>query len=335
LSKDRRVAAFSSAHRRRYGGGIALALALAAASGACRSHGGTTPVDAGAMRAAPSAAPSGSTPAAAVEVDAGPMASGIPLPAASVEAELNPRHVPAYSGPTGSIEGVVHVSGDQAPKQDVTVPFQCGEAYGTYGKAFREGNGRTLGDVLVAVTDYDGLVAARGDVSPVTIRGCAYDKRTLALEFGQRIEVRNADATQFFLPTLLGAEMPAQIVAVPRGDAVKLYPLRVGHYVLADGMNRTWMYADVFVLKYTTHAVTGLDGHFRIDGIPVGKAKVSAYLPAIDVALHPDVGVENPTVDRKVEIKAGQATTVDFVIPYKVPKHPVEKQKRPEGPVIR
>jgi hypothetical protein len=233
------------------------------------------------------------------------------------------------------VEGVVRVSGDPPPKKPLDIPFACGEAYATYGKAFREGNGRTLGDVLVAVTEYEGFVPPATDAVPVTIHGCAFDKRMLALTYGQRIEVQNSDAAQFFLPTLLGSEMPAQIVAVPRGDPVKLYPLKVGHYVLADGMNRDWMYADVFVLRYATHAVTGLDGHFRIAGIPVGKAKVSAYLPAADVVLHPEVGIQNPTVERQVEIKADQPTVINFVIPYKAPKRAPEKPARPEGPIIR
>jgi hypothetical protein len=263
------------------------------------------------------------------------MAKGVPLPAAVVEEALNPHQAPAYSGPTGSVEGVVHVSGDQAPKRALDIPFACGEAYATYGKAFREGNGRTLADVLVAVTAYDGYIPPRGEVAPVTIHGCAFDKRTIVLEYGQHIEVSNLDTSQYFLPTLLGAEHPAQIVAVPRGDAVRLYPLRVGHYVLADGMDRTWMYADVFVLKYATHAVTGLDGHFRVSGLPVGKAKVSAYLPAIDAALHPDFGIANPTVEREVEIKADKPTIVDFVLPYKTPKKHEEKPKPADTPIIR
>jgi hypothetical protein len=321
------------------GAGFAIAAVVAIAAG-CRSPAGNAAAHADAQASTTIATPGSSGSAASIPPpaptdDAGPMATGIPVPAASVESTINPRHVPAYTGPTGTIEGVVRAGGDPPPKKLLEIPFACGEAYGTYGKAFREGNGRTLGDALVAVTEYEAFVPPSADAVPVRIRGCAFDTRTLALTYGQRIEVQNADATQFFLPALLGAEMPAQIVAVPRGDPVKLYPLKVGHYVLADGMNRTWMYADVFVLRYATHAVTGLDGHFRIAGIPVGKVKVSAYLPAIDRVLHPDVGVDNPTAERQVEVKAGQSTVVDFVIPYKAPKRAAEKPARPEGPIIR
>jgi hypothetical protein len=96
--------------------------------------------------------------------------------------------------------------------------------------------------------------------------------------------------------------------------------MEVGHYALIDGMGKKWMFADVFVLRYATHAVTELDGHFRISGIPVGKVKVSAYLPLLDAQLHPEAGIPQPSVDRDIEIKDGETTQVDFVVPYKAPK---------------
>src|SRR5580693_3270897 len=37
------------------------------------------------------------------------------LPAASVQAFVNPAHLPVYQGPTGSIEGTVTVTGDPSP----------------------------------------------------------------------------------------------------------------------------------------------------------------------------------------------------------------------------
>jgi hypothetical protein len=70
--------------------------------------------------------------------------------------------------------------------------------------------------------------------------------------------------------------------------------------------------------------VTGTDGHYRIDGIPAGKAKVSAYLPAI-----------RKTVDRKIVVKAGEATKVDLVIPFKPAKEPVPKPAGPNEVVIQ
>jgi hypothetical protein len=183
-----------------------------------------------------------------------------------------------------------------------------------YGKLFREGPGRTVADALVGVTEYDGFIPARTDVHPVAIRGCAYDTRTISLMYGQRIEVKNYDAREPYLPDLMGAKLPAKLLALPRGEAVRLYPLEVGQYLLAELMGKTWMKADVFVVRFSTHAVTGLDGRYRIDGLPAGNVKVSALLPAI-----------GKTVDRKVAVKAGETTKVDFVLPFKAGKEPQPK----------
>ena len=55
------------------------------------------------------------------------------------------------------------------------------------------------------------------------------------------------------------------------------------------------MVADVYVLKFATHAVTGLDGRYEIKGIPVGKVKVNADLPVL-----------RKTDEKDLEIKEGR-----------------------------
>jgi len=267
--------------------------------------------------------------------DSGPPASDIPVPLSKVESILNPEHLPPYKGPTAVLEGIVTVSGDQAPKRELDIPFKCGEAYGTYGKAFREGTGRTLADVMIAVTRYQGFVPAAGDLDAVKIHGCAYERRTLVLTYGQHIEVFNTDAKESYLPTLIGAHLPAQMGAMPRGDSVKLYPSEVGHYVLSEDAGHPWMYADVFVVPFPTHAVTGLDGRYRIDDIPPDKVKVSMYAPMIDAQLHADFGIDSVTQEREIELKAGETTKADFVLPYKTPK-PRPKPKEDKGrPIVK
>jgi len=307
--------------------------------GACKSRSSASaPSDGGTRILVASGSEGGIplVPVVRVTPDAGPLASAIPVPAARVDEAINPKKLPPYAGPTGVVEGLVRVSGDRPPKREVSIPFECGEAYGTYERAFREGEGRALADVLVAVTGYDAFVPAATPVQRVKIHGCAFDRRTIAMMYGQRLEVANTDPQQSFLPTLLGVDLPAQIVAMPRGDPVRLYPTEVGHYALADGMKRTWMYADVFVMRYPTHAVTGLDGRYRVEGIPAGKIKVSAYLPVIDRDLHPDVGIAQPSTEREVEVKAGETTQVDFVLPYKQPKPAKPKpSSAPPTPTIR
>jgi hypothetical protein len=303
--------------------------------GACKGRAApsTSPADAG-VSPIGWQRPDGAAPI--VLVDSGPPASGIPVPASKVESAVNPGHLPPYAGPTGVIEGLVTISGDPAPKEVLDIPFACGEAYATYGKAYREGTGRALADALIAVTRYEGYVPAAGDVVPIKIRGCAYERRTLDVTFGQHIEVTNADPKESYLPTLLGAMMPAQMAAMPGGDPVKLYPTQVGHYALSDDAHHKWMYADVFVVPFSTHAVTGLDGRYRIAGIPAGKpVRISMYAPTIDMQLHPDHGIASVTQERDVEVKPGETVQVDFTLAYKTPKPRPKPKEDPNRPIIK
>jgi hypothetical protein len=310
---------------------------LATLVGGCKSRPAASSgaQDGGAEGAASAGFPFEGGTIARIFVDAGPAASGIPVAASKVEARLNPSHLPPYKGPTATLEGVVTASGDPPPKRDVTIPFACAEAYATYGKAFREGTGRTLADVMVTVTEYKDFVPAASDAQAIKIHGCAYDRRTVVMTYGQHLEVFNTGPKESFLPTLLGANMPAQMAALPHGDAVKLYPGEVGHYLLSDDAKHDWMSADVFVVPYSTHAVTGLDGHYRIEGIPPGKVKISMYAPAIDVHLHGDFGIASVTQEREIELKPDETTKVDFVLPYKTPKPRPKPKPEADRPIVK
>jgi hypothetical protein len=251
-------------------------------------------------------------------MDAGPLAKAVPVPAASIEAALNPSGLPVYAGPVGTVEGVVKVRGPKAPEVRVEAKPECVDAKSFYGRLFREGEGRTLADALVAVTGYNGYLPTRGDVAAVSIVGCSYDRRTYGVTYGQRLEVHNQNGRLTFVPDLVGAEMPAQMVAMPRGDAVLLYPPKPGYYELRDQMARAYMTAGVYVLKFPTHAVTGTDGRFRITGVPVGTVKLSA--------LHPALG---DPVERPLDVKEGQTTTAELELVYRPKPAEAPRQDRP------
>lgn len=236
---------------------------------------------------------------------------------------MNPRGEPPYSGPTGVVAGTVSVKGDEPP--DVPLlgqpPRGCEGARAEFGKLFREGMMRSLADALVTVTGYSGYVPAPGPVVEVGAKACSWGSRTLAVTFGQRFEVKSLDGVTYF-PKLVGSGQTAVLAAIPGGDAIKIYPDRpAAHFHLID-FGKEFMKADVFVLKYATFDVTGLDGKFRIDRVPVGEVEVAAVLPATF-----------QTAKKKVRVVAGSETAVELEIPFDAAEH-AKKQTPPPRPTV-
>jgi hypothetical protein len=238
--------------------------------------------------------------------------SALAIPSASVAAVVNPDGLPAYQGPTGSVEGTVLVQGPNAPDVPNLDVRTCPAGLDTYGKMFRSGHARDdgprpLADAVVAVTGYTGAyLPAPSDAQRVTIgANCGYRKRTITLTFGQHLEVVN-DTKLPFAPYLMGVFQPAVMIAPPErnGDPVKIYPNRPGHYLLGDQL-QTFVREDLYVLRQPVHTVTDLDGHFRIDGVPVGKLKIGAQHPAIAANLQKDI-----------EIRANVVENAELVLTY-------------------
>lgn len=201
-------------------------------------------------------------------------------PEEEVQKVVNPRKLKPYTGPVGKVRGVVRVAGDESPplpKVLAKMERNCTLSRSMFGTVFREGPGRTLADVLVAVTEYEGYVPAKGTTVEVTGSGCAWHSRTITMTFGQKLSIAGND-NRPYVPEILGQPTPAQLFAIPTAPAVELPARRPGRYKLVDSM-RLYNVSELFVLPYRTVDVTDLDGIFEIDGVPVGKVKVNALLP--------------------------------------------------------
>jgi hypothetical protein len=249
--------------------------------------------------------------------------AGFPVPRASVELVLNPEGFPPYQGPTGSVEGTVSVRGLPAPNVPLNTS-QCPAALDTYGKLFREGkpetrNGpRALADAVVVVTGYAGFyLPDQNDAVKVTITpSCAYPARTIAITYGQRLDISNRSKL-LFAPTIDDSMSVAVMVAPPEenGEPVRLYPGRAGHFALVDRME-PFVHEDLYVFRHPLHAVTDSAGHYRIDGLPVGKLEVGVHHPAVGADAEAPVDVVAGVVQKvdltltfepKLEVKVGDA----------------------------
>jgi hypothetical protein len=115
------------------------------------------------------------------------------------------------------------------------------------------------------------------------------------------------------------------MIAVPKGPPIKLYTTdrSPAHYMLREQLG-SGLVADVFVLNFPTHDVTGLDGRYEIKNIPVGKVRVDAMIPVIsksegkefeivagdntlDITLHFDAAKDLPKSSAAADAGAGDA----------------------------
>lgn len=217
--------------------------------------------------------------------------------AESVEKSLNPQGLPVYSGPVGVVRGIVSVSGDPPPlmpERANKIPESCSRALEFERKLFRQGVDRTLADVLVTVTEYQGYIKPQAESVRTEAKGCAFDAKVTALVYGQRIDVFNRDP-QGYLPRLIGVPTYTLRVAMPGGNPVPVFPPSPGQFLLVDE-TRDYMRSEVYVLNYPTFDVTGLDGAFEISGVPAGDVKVTAYSPALGKLSEQRVRVQSGVV---------------------------------------
>jgi hypothetical protein len=257
------------------------------------SSSGTAPTATGASTGAATGAATGSGPAAPPTG-----AAGMPPPPHATATGPEP-----YEGPTGTITGVITIKGDEPPRTPFKYPAECEGAAGSYGKLFRVGQDGQLADAIVAVTHYDGFVPPKNKSVEVNIKNCQYSQRSIALTDTQYLSIFNRDAIRSYIPHLDGARLPATMVAVPRGPELKIYTRGKGRYWLRDQMKRDFMTAHVFHFPYSTTHVTGLDGRYRIAGIPVGKAKVSVLLPQTTSMLSTQKDIEVKEGDNAVDLE--------------------------------
>jgi hypothetical protein len=235
-----------------------------------------------------------------------------PIPQEVIDREVNPNGLPAYKGPTGSVEGTIYVTGPPAPDVKVEAD-KCPAALDMYGKLFREqtplspGGPRPVADAVVFVVGYSGYYIPEAKPAKlVTISAnCAYPSRSITLTFGQRLEVANKSKYPF-APMIEGDPSPALMMAAPygAGDPIRLYPTRVGHSGMGDLME-PFVREDLFIFRQPLHTTTDTDGHYRLDGLPVGKLVVRTQ--------HVTVGSE---AQAPVDVVAGVVQKVDLTLEY-------------------
>jgi plastocyanin len=219
-----------------------------------------------------------------------------------------------YSGPTGTIAGVVSFEGTPAaPKKiDTTADAACGKANpnlttddtivtdGKLANTFvyiKEGTvegGKKIGDYAWSTPS-----------SPVQLdqRGCHYSPHVLGVQTNQKISITNSDQTQHNIHWIPKTN-PEWNQSQPNGaPAIEKSFARSEVIIPVKCNQHPWMKAYIGVLKTPFYSVSATNGAYEIKGVPPGKYTVVAWREG---------GSEGQTKTMEVTVPASGAGKADF-----------------------
>jgi len=219
-----------------------------------------------------------------------------------------------YSGPTGTIAGVVSYDGaPPAPtKIDTTADAACGKANpnlmtdhtivtdGKLANTFvyiKEGTvegGKKIGDYAWSTP----TTAVQLDQ-----KGCHYNPHVFGVQTNQKISITNSDQTQHNIHWIPKTN-PEWNQSQPNGaPAIEKSFARSEVIIPVKCNQHPWMKAYIGVLKTPFYSVSGTNGAYEIKGVPPGKYTVVAWREG---------GADGTTKTFEVTVPANGAGKADF-----------------------
>lgn len=193
-----------------------------------------------------------------------------------------------YSGPTGTIAGVISFEGTPpaARKIDTTADPVCGQKNPnlmTDDTIVKDGK---LANVFVYVKEGTAETGKKvGDYTwstPTTAvkldqNGCHYNPHVLGVQVNQKISITNSDPTQHNIhPTPKLNQEWNQTQSAGQGPIERTFA-RPEVLIPVKCNQHPWMKAYVGVMRHPFFGVSGEDGAFQIAGVPAGKYTVVAW----------------------------------------------------------
>ncbi len=166
----------------------------------------------------------------------------------------------------------------------------------------------TLGNVFVYVKT--GLAADAkypAPTTPVEIdqNGCTYHPRTLGIQVGQNLDIKNSDPLLHNIKALGKKNRPFNISQPTAGMKTTRTFTAVEVPIPVECNVHGWMHAYIGVLPHPFFASTGAEGTFSITGLPAGTYTLEAW--------HEKYGVQTATVT----VTGSDTKTADFTFTAK------------------
>lgn len=219
-----------------------------------------------------------------------------------------------YSGPTGTVNGVISFNGTPpAPKKiDTTADPVCGQKnpnLTTDDTIVKDGK---LANVFVYVKE--GTVEGGKKVgeyawaTPTTAvqldqNGCHYNPHVMGVQVNQKISITNSDPTQHNIhPTPKLNQEWNQTQSAGQGPIEKSFG-RAEQLIPVKCNQHPWMKAYIGVMRHPFFSVSAEDGAFEIKGLPPGTYTIAAWREG---------GANGTEQTMQVTVPADGSTKADF-----------------------
>ncbi len=222
----------------------------------------------------------------------------------------------AQVGTAGTISGTVTLKGTPPKEQENTAIMSDAVCSKLHAKTpttehYIVGGNNGLGNVVVMLKGVAGAksTGASAPAAVIDQKGCVYTPSILAVQTGQKVEVKNSDPVAHNVHTLPAGTANKEVnLFQSQGAAPLSFTFTSAENFLKFKCDvHPWMFAWVTVVDHPYFAVTDKDGKFTIKDVPAGKYKI--------VALHRKAAPV-PGVEQDIEVKDGEAKS-DFTLEAK------------------
>ena len=213
----------------------------------------------------------------------------------------------------GEITGTITLKGTPPKEKDIT-PLKedanCGKLHTDMPTThfYVAGPQGQLADVVVSVEGISGKsTGAAAPAVELDQKGCEYTPQILAVQTGQKIEIKNSDPVLHNVhdvPTVAGNQ-EQNMAQMPGGPQLAFSFAKPEEFLKFKCDVHTWMFAWVSVFDHPYFAVSGKDGTFKIANVPAGKYTLKAA--------HRKAGAAT----QQIEVKDGEPAKVTFTLEAK------------------